>query len=75
MKAWRCFGRRSRSGSLPHDAVRTSFNLETMTSAWSGASAIPRFAEIARRHRRQRRRRDALDRIAAGRACAPSGAL
>ncbi|MBO0843872.1 MAG: AAA family ATPase [Nocardioides sp.] len=36
-----------RVGLPPHDAVRASFTLEAMSSAWSGASAIPRFAEIA----------------------------
>ena len=33
---------------LPADqAARTSFTLETITSAWSGSSTIPRFAQIA----------------------------
>jgi DNA-binding CsgD family transcriptional regulator/tetratricopeptide (TPR) repeat protein len=33
---------------LPADqSVRTSFFLETLTNAWSGASTIPRFARIA----------------------------
>ena len=36
-----------RTGLPPHDAVRASFVLETLSTAWSGASAVPRFAEIA----------------------------
>ncbi len=35
-------------GLPAQEAVRTSFNLETMTSVWSGASTIPRFAEITK---------------------------
>ena len=42
-------------GLPAQEAVRASFNLETMTSVWSGASALPRFAEITERHRRRRR--------------------
>lgn len=34
-------------GLPPHQTVHASFTLETLSSAWSGATAIPRFAEIA----------------------------
>ncbi|GAB3046570.1 LuxR family transcriptional regulator [Intrasporangium mesophilum] len=36
-------------GLPAHEAARASFALEAMSNAWSGAAAIPRFAEIAER--------------------------
>ncbi|HEX4687647.1 MAG TPA: AAA family ATPase [Nocardioides sp.] len=34
-------------GLPPSQAVNTAFDLETLTGGWSGAAAIPRFADIA----------------------------
>jgi DNA-binding CsgD family transcriptional regulator len=34
-------------GLPAHDAVRSSYALESMSSAWSGAAVVPRFVEIA----------------------------
>ena len=57
----------------PHEAARASFDLETLTRAWSAASTIRRFARIAEdladRGDDQRRPRSARR----GRRCGPTG--
>ena len=53
-----------RTGLPSHEAVRASFVLETMSTAWSGTSAVPRFAEIAQQLAASGNDHNALDTIA-----------